>query len=193
MDLLFFLFFLSLLTVLGIIFSTNPIHSVLFFILTILCLSFCLISVGLDFLGLVLIVVYIGAIAVLFLFIVMMLNIKILELKMTYWYVLPVSFFFLIFFSFQLLFLLSEFSVISNSLPHLSTNWLYSLTSMSTLLSLGSVLYTYYLMFFFLISLILFLAMISSMVLTLNQNLYVKRQDIFEQREKLLTNSIQFF
>ena len=56
--------------------STNPIHSVLFLILSFCCASVTLILFGLDFLALLFIIIYVGAIAVLFLFVVMMLNVK---------------------------------------------------------------------------------------------------------------------
>ena len=77
MDLLFYLFSsLALISGLMVIQARNPIHSVLFLILVFFNAAGLLLLLGLDFFALILLIVYVGAIAVLFLFVVMMLNIK---------------------------------------------------------------------------------------------------------------------
>src|SRR5690625_6063174 len=60
-----------------VILASNPVHSVFFLVLVVLCLSSILLGFGIEFLGILLVVVYVGAIAVLFLFVVMMLNLKV--------------------------------------------------------------------------------------------------------------------
>ena len=74
-------FVLAICAATGLILVRNPVHSILLFVFTILNLSAILIVMGLEFLALTLLVVYVGAIAVLFLFVVMMLNIKVIELN----------------------------------------------------------------------------------------------------------------
>ena len=75
-----------------VILSKNPVHSIFYLILVFCGAATLLISIGAEFLGLVLIIVYVGAVAVLFLFIVMMLNIKTIELNANYINYLPLAF-----------------------------------------------------------------------------------------------------
>ena len=83
------------------LFSTNPINAVLFLILTFLDASIIFFLIGCDFLGLVFIIIYLGAIAVLFLFIVMMVNIKKIEGDTTTYLVIGVLFFIIFFFKYR--------------------------------------------------------------------------------------------
>jgi len=73
-----------LIAALGVIFSRNVVQSVLYLILVFFLCSLLFIYLGADFIGLIILIVYIGAIAVLFLFVVMMLNIRVLELASTF-------------------------------------------------------------------------------------------------------------
>src|SRR3989338_7309109 len=93
----FFFFTILLVSAILMLLCTNPINAVLFLILTFLSDSNIFFLVGCDFLGLIFIIIYLGAIAVLFLFIVMMVNIKKVEGDSTTYLVIG-SFFFLIFF-----------------------------------------------------------------------------------------------
>ena len=82
LDLLFTFICIFLLTsAVSVIISKNPIHSVLFLILVFVSTSGLLLLLQVEFLGMIFIVIYIGAISVLFLFVIMMLNIRIIELK----------------------------------------------------------------------------------------------------------------
>jgi NADH-quinone oxidoreductase subunit J len=76
-----------------VILSKNIIQSILYLILVFLLCSVLFIYIGADFIGLIILIVYIGAISVLFLFIVMMLNIRILEIYSTFSVYLPLAFF----------------------------------------------------------------------------------------------------
>lgn len=101
-------FFLSV-SAFMVIFSSNPVHAVFFLILVVLCLSSIFIGLGIEFLGVVLIVVYVGAIAVLFLFVVMMLNVRVDQNNESLFRYLPIIGI-ILFFSF------TEFSLFHDSL-----------------------------------------------------------------------------
>src|ERR1700743_2176684 len=90
---LFLLYTLILIAGLLVITSKNSVHSVLYLILVFLLCSLLFIYLGADFIGLIILIVYIGAIAVLFLFVVMMLNIRLLEVYSTFYIYLPLAFF----------------------------------------------------------------------------------------------------
>lgn len=163
----FFLAFLIFLAGLLVIFSKNPVQSVLFLVV-VFCLSaqiFVLLEV--DFLAMVLIIVYVGAIAVLFLFIVMMLNIRVVELNeiLNRYFPLAVIVGLIIFaeilFSFY-------YSIGYHSLNLYYLDWYKSFLSHSNVVSLGLVLYTYFSPFLIISGILLLLAMISSIVLTLD-------------------------
>jgi len=194
--------FLSLMIFLSgllVIFSKNPVQSVLFLVV-VFCLSAqLLILLEVDFLAMVLIIVYVGAIAVLFLFIVMMLNIRIVELGEILNRYFPLAVFVgLVIFS-EIL-----FSAYYSTGSHLlNTNliyvdWYRSFLSHSNVVSLGLVLYTYFSPFLIISGLLLLLAMISSIMLTLDTSnsadtVYpVKKQFISEQIDRPV-NDLNFW
>lgn len=149
-----------------VIFSKNPVQSVLFLVV-VFCLSaqlFVLLEV--DFLAMVLIIVYVGAIAVLFLFIVMMLNIRVVELSEILNRYFPLATIVgLIIFS-EIVFSL-YFSLGYNSLSTPYLDWYNGFLSHSNVVSLGLVLYTYFSPFLIISGILLLLAMVSSIMLTL--------------------------
>ena len=180
--------------------AKNPVHSVLFLILVFCNAAGLLILLGLDFFAMILLVVYVGAIAVLFLFVVMMLNIKIAEIHENILRYLPVGGII------GLLFLLEMFLIVDNDyipiLPTKSFNascvlaeqteffsyvtYANKIQSWTNIESVGNLLYTSYFLFFLLSSLILLVAMIGAIVLTMHKTTSVKRQDVFQQ------NSVDF-
>jgi NADH-quinone oxidoreductase subunit J len=174
-----------------VIFSKNPVQSVLFLVV-VFCLSAqLLILLEVDFLAMVLIIVYVGAIAVLFLFIVMMLNIRVVELGEILNRYFPLAVFVgLIIFS-EILFS-AYYSTGSHSLSLNLTyvDWYKSFLSHSNVVSLGLVLYTYFSPFLIISGLLLLLAMISSIMLTLDtsnsvETVYpVKKQSIPDQIDR---------
>ena len=97
-----------------VIIAKNPVHSILYLILVFCASSLLLVSIGSEFLGIIFIVVYVGAIAVLFLFVIMMLNIKIIELNENIIRYLPLTFiiFFILFIQ---IFIYSDFINIVDS------------------------------------------------------------------------------
>jgi len=174
-------FFFSILLIISsvlVFISKNPVHSVLFLILTFCNASGILFLFNAEFLGLVFLIIYVGAIAVLFLFVVMMLNVKV--------YKTSDIFFSLFFGGFILIvqtFLILE-KTFSNSifwvgnLPYTFENYLDALNSIDVV---GQGLYNYYLICFLLAGLVLLVAMIGAIALTLNfsserKNEFVPRQ-----------------
>lgn len=167
-----------------VVFSINPVHSVLFLILVFFNISGLLILLGLEYFALIFIIIYIGAIAVLFLFIVMMLNIKIIELKDNFWRYTIFGFFFTSLFILEVFYLIIfdyQFFFF-NHLDYINyINWIDFFQNKFTLKIIGEILYTYYFFIFLLGSLVLFLAMFGSILLTLNQSQNTKRQKIYKQ------------
>lgn len=181
-----------------VIFSKNPVQSVLFLVV-VFCLSAqLLILLEVDFLAMVLIIVYVGAIAVLFLFIVMMLNIRVVELGEILNRYFPLAAFVgLVIFS-EILFS-AYYSTGSHSLNAdlIYVDWYKSFLSHSNVVSLGLILYTYFSPFLIISGLLLLLAMISSIMLTLDTSnsadtVYpVKKQSIPDQIDRPI-NDLNF-
>jgi len=187
--------------------SINPVHSVLYLVLTFVSSSVLIITLGAEFLGILLVIVYVGAIAVLFLFIVMMLNIE--EQKQpilfgSYSYIIS---------SLLLTILLSK--ILSNfvygsfgldqyhlfvvyTLPfHIQfTEWVNNLFVVDNIVTIGFVLYTYYYQLLFLSGFILLLAMIASISLTLAprelaSGIPTRYQDKYEQLTRTIDGSVK--
>ena len=167
--------------------AKNPVHSVLFLILVFCNSAALLVLLGLDFFAMILLVVYVGAIAVLFLFVVMMLNIKIAEIHENVLRYLPVGGII------GLIFLVEIFLIVDNDyLPLfepviMNTNFFTytayasKIQSWTNIESVGNLLYTTYFLLFLVSSLILLVAMIGAIVLTMHKTAKVKRQDVFQQ------------
>jgi NADH-quinone oxidoreductase subunit J len=147
--------------------AKNPVHSVLFLILAFCNAAAILFIFNAEFLGVIFIIIYVGAIAILFLFIVMMLNVKIYASTNLFYY-LPILLIggglvlLQLFFIFETLLVTTTFTEI---LPYTFEN---SLDNLSSIDSLGQSLYNYYLSCFLLAGLILLVAMLGAIVLTLN-------------------------
>lgn len=182
------LFFFIIICSILVIIAKNPVHSILYLILVFCASSLLLVSIGSEFLGIIFIVVYVGAIAVLFLFVIMMLNIKIIELNENIIRYLPLTFiiFFILFIQ---IFIYSDFINIIDSVYYL--DWIVLLNQSSNLVLIGEILYTYFFHFFFLVSLILLLAMVGTIMLTLNHSKFVLRQQVYEQNMRYWKNSVQ--
>ena len=169
-----FLIFSSL----SVIFSKNPVNSVLFLILAFLNSTFLFILIGAEFVGIILAIVYIGAVAILFLFVVMMLNINFVGLRSGMAQYLPFGIMIglVIFVELMLAFVPWDFKeqTINNITAPINT------TDTNTV-ALGKVVYTDYFLLFQCAGIILLIAMIGSIVLTLRSRPDVKRQNIMEQ------------
>ena len=163
-----------------VILSKNTVHSIFYLILVFCGAATILISIGVEFLGLIIIIVYVGAVTVLFLSVIMMLNIKIIELNANFIKYLPLSLI-LFLFTFTELFTYMDFVF-----PIVDTtgyiNWAHELNREQNIVLLGLILYTHFFHFFLITSLILLVAMIGSIILTLNHTKHVLRQQIYEQQ-----------
>ena len=179
MTLLNLLFFQLILCGFCIIFTKNPIHSILFLVLTFVGATFLFILLSVEFIAVLFLVVYVGAIAVLFLFVIMMLNIKIVELNETIIRYLPMGLLIITFFGYEILYLLSNnLTILSllNTTETLSyTSFFSEIKTYTNMESISEVLYTKYLYLFIVASLILLVSMIGAILLTLNQNFKNKR------------------
>ena len=169
----------AVLSALMVISSKNPVHSVLFLILSFVNASGLFVLLGAEFLAMILIVVYVGAVAVLFLFVVMMLDINFIKLREGFLQYLPFGALLGIVLIVELgiLFLTKSFSKIST--VTFSSSPIISSTENTKLI--GSVLYTKYFFLFQLSGLILLVAMIGSITLTLRQRNKSKKQNISSQ------------
>jgi NADH-quinone oxidoreductase subunit J len=193
-NLIILISFLLFLNALIVILVKNPIHSILFLILVFVYSSCLLILLQSDFLAMIFLIIYIGAISVLFLFIIMMLNIRMIELgenenKLKY---IPASFIISIFILIQMLFLFYD----SNSIDFFNYYDLIKFNyniDYSFLQILSFLIYTYYKEYFLISGLILFIAMIGVIVLTLNINVIYKKQNLFLQINRDFRNSIKIY
>ena len=177
------------LSALMVISAKNPVHSVLFLILSFVSASGLFVLLGAEFLAMILVVVYVGAVAVLFLFVVMMLDINFVKLREGFLQYLPFGALLgiVLFTELALLFFTDKLSVMSSI--EFSTYPIFSKTENTK--DLGSVLYTNYFYLFQLSGLILLVAMIGSIVLTLRERNGVKKQKISDQISVSALNSIE--
>jgi NADH-quinone oxidoreductase subunit J len=141
-----------------------------------------------EFLAMILIVVYVGAVAVLFLFVIMMLDVDFAELKQGFLQYLPIGVVVGACVFFELLSVLASWVVGSSSLTNLPAK---VTPGVSNTLELGRVIYTQYAYLFEASGLILLTAMIGAIVLTLRHKQGVKRQVISEQNARNAMNAIE--
>ena len=164
-----------------VIVSRNPVHSVLYLILAFVNASGLFVLMGAEFLAMMLIVVYVGAVAVLFLFVIMMLDVDFVQLREGFIEYLPVGLVVGGIFMFELLLIVGSWLIqpgttraITAAIP----------TNVSNTEALGLVLYTKYIHYFQLAGIVLLVAMIGAIVLTLRHKASVKRQDINVQNAR---------
>lgn len=167
----YFFFLLIILCALMIIISKNPVQSVFFLILIFLMTTLLFILVGAEFLAIAVLIIYVGAVAILFLFVVMMLNLRILELYSSFYNHIPIGgviglFFFMVF-----------AFLIFNNFGALQFNYFSSedyfvlpqyLTYSSNISYIGYVLYNFYSFYVIIASLILLVAMLGAIILTVD-------------------------
>ena len=163
-----------------VIVSRNPVHSVLFLILAFVNASGLFVLMGAEFLAMILVVVYVGAVAVLFLFVVMMLDVDFAELRQGFLSYLPVGIVIGIVFLVELLVVVAVWAI-GTHVPDAITAPIPPLESVSNTEALGRVLYTRYIYYFQAAGLILLVAMIGAIVLTLHHKPGVRRQNAADQ------------
>ena len=179
----------AVLSALMVISARNPVHSVLFLILSFVNASGLFVLLGAEFLAMILVVVYVGAVAVLFLFVVMMLDINFVKLREGFLQYLPFGALLGIVLIVELgiLFLTKSFS--ENSLSKFVE--LPVMNEVENTKLIGQVLYTNYFYLFQISGLILLVAMVGSITLTLRDRGQVKRQNISQQNYLDANDSIE--
>jgi len=158
--------------------SRNPVHSVLWLILSFLSAAGLFVLLGAEFVAMLLIIVYVGAVAVLFLFVVMMLDIDFAELKAEMAKYMPLALLIalIILMQFVMAFGAWESNAAAESMLAQVTP-----TDRHNTEALGMILYDQYFLLFQLSGMILLVAMIGAIVLTLRHRKDVKRQDVVTQ------------
>ncbi len=169
-----------------VIMAKNPVHSVLWLILAFFSAAGLLVLIGAEFLAMLLVVVYVGAVAVLFLFVVMMLDVDFAELKqgtLRYW---PFALLVGVIFAAEIV-LASSANAIGKPATALNA----SPGAPTNAEAIGRVMYTDYLLLFQLAGIVLLVAMIGAIVLTLRHRPDVKRQNIAKQTARRRKDAIE--
>ncbi len=169
----------TLLSGLAVVSARNPVHSVLFLISAFFSAAGLFVLLGAEFLAMLLIVVYVGAVAVLFLFVVMMLDVDFAELRQGFAQYLPIGG--LVAGVLAVEMVLVSASVAAQGAASKNTVTDANAGQISNTEAIGRVLYTDYIFFFQAAGLVLLVAMIGAIVLTLRHKSGVKRQNIGAQ------------
>ena len=170
----------ALISAIMVVSAKNPVHSVMFLITIFVTTSGLFVLAGAEYLAMLLIVVYVGAVAVLFLFVVMMLDIDFVELKQGFMRYAPFG-------ALVALVLFAMFVLVASAVveakvdPHVLASPTPALDVANNTQAIGRILYTDYILFFQLAGMVLFVAMIGAIVLTLRHKPYVKRQNVGKQ------------
>ena len=191
----FFFYFFSLIAVVSAIMVTvskNTVHSVFFLILDFISISCLFIMIGAEFLGMIMLIVYVGAVAVLFLFVVMMLNVA---QQKNQWFIskessghIPIGLIISVIIFFELIIVIGGWKYkpeLLNPSNLLITN------DVSNTHSLGQILYTDYIHVFQISGMVLLVAMIGAIVLTFRQREGVKKQSYLKQISRERTEGVE--
>jgi NADH-quinone oxidoreductase subunit J len=162
---------------LGVILARNPVHSVLFLIMAFISTAGLFVLIGAEYLAFLLVVVYVGAVAVLFLFVVMMLDVDFAELKADYARYLPFGVLVAVALVVEIGFIVTSWGTDAPTPAPASP----ILANANNAELLGAVLYTEYVHFFQIAGLILLVAMIGAIILTFRERTGVKKQDVGRQ------------
>ena len=172
--------------------SKNTVHSVFFLILDFISISCLFIMIGAEFLGMIMLIVYVGAVAVLFLFVVMMLNVA---QQKNQWFIskessghIPVGLIISVIIFFELIIVIGGWKYKPELLN--STNLLIT-NDVSNTHSLGQILYTDYIHVFQISGMVLLVAMVGAIVLTFRQREGVKKQSYLKQISRERTEGVE--
>jgi NADH-quinone oxidoreductase subunit J len=170
--------------------SRNPVHSVLYLILAFVNAAGLFVMLGAEFLAMILIVVYVGAVAVLFLFVVMMLDVDFAEFRQGALQYLPFGMLVGGIFMVELLFVVSAWILAPDASQAIASP-IPPLASITNTEALGRVLYTRYVYFFQAAGLVLLVSMVGAIVLTLRHKPKVKRQNVANQVARTKASAIE--
>ncbi len=177
----FYLFaFIAIASAVMVISTRNPVHSVLFLILAFFNSAALFVLMGAEFLAMILVVVYVGAVAVLFLFVVMMLDINFVQLRQGFLQYLPFGALIGVILLAELLIVLGGWTLSPDAAASGGAPTP-PLAVMTNTEALGHLIYTHYLYLFQAAGLILLIAMIGAIVLTHRRRTGVRRQNIADQ------------
>jgi NADH-quinone oxidoreductase subunit J len=171
--------------------SKNPVHSVLFLILAFFNAAALFVLMGAEFLAMILVIVYVGAVAVLFLFVVMMLDVNFAELRQGFLQYLPVGLLIGIILLIELIFVAGTWALAPMEQAVTTAQAQTMVAEVHNTKALGLILYTDYAYLFQLAGLILLIAMIGAIVLTLRHREGVRRQSIATQVSRKVADSIE--
>ena len=188
----FYIFSLiAIVSAIMVIVSKNTVHSVFFLILDFISISCLFIMIGAEFLGMIMLIVYVGAVAVLFLFVVMMLNVAqqndVLSQTPTRYSHLPIGLIVSLVIFFELIIVVGGWKYKPDLLSANSINIDQNVTNTHLI---GNVLYTEYIHLFQLSGMILLVAMIGAIVLTFEKRSGIKRQSYIEQISREKTSGV---
>jgi NADH-quinone oxidoreductase subunit J len=170
--------------------AKNPVHSVLFLILAFFNASELFILMGAEFLAMILIIVYVGAVLVLFLFVVMMLDVDFAELRQGFLQYMPIGAVIGMILLVELVLVLFTWAI-GPDVQHAITTPIPPIARMLNTEALGHVLYTRYVYFFQAAGVVLLVAMIGAIVLSLHHRPSVKRQSIANQVARTKATAIE--
>ena len=170
--------------------ARNPVHSVLFLILAFFNAAGLFVLMGAEFIAMILVIVYVGAVAVLFLFVVMMLDINFVELRQGFLQYLPVGGLIGFILLVELLFVFGSWAALPIA-GALAAAPVPPVDQVSNVRALGRILYTDYVYLFQASGMVLLVAMIGAIVLTLRSREGVKRQTIHKQIGRKVEDSIE--
>jgi NADH-quinone oxidoreductase subunit J len=180
-DFAFYMFAVTVVTAgLFVVISRNPVHSVLWLILAFLSSAGLFVLLGAEFVAMLLVIVYVGAVAVLFLFVVMMLDVDFAELRGELAKFVPLAGLIGVILLMELALVFGVWQTADNAAA-LRDAVTPALTETQNTAALGQLLYTKYIYLFQAAGLILLVAMIGAIVLTLRHREDIKRQDILSQ------------
>jgi len=162
---------------LAVVSARNPVHSVLFLITTFFSAAGLFVLLGAEFLAMLLVVVYVGAVAVLFLFVVMMLDIDFAQLRKGFAKYLPIGGLVAFILAIEMIFISISVAESGKAIQDATE----TPGAISNIEQIAAVLYTDYIYFFQASGLVLLVAMIGAIVLTLRHKTHVKRQVIADQ------------
>ena len=189
---IFFYFFsiIAIFSSLMVITSRSTVNSVFFLILDFISVGCLFIMVGAEFLGMIILIVYVGAVAVLFLFVVMMLNVS--EQKQS-WFIgkksthLPTGLIVSVLIFLELLVVVGGWKYKDNLMSSSTLN----VSNISNTHQLGLVMYTEYILYFQIAGIILLLSMIGAILLTFRERPGVKKQSYFKQISRNPSSSVE--
>src|SRR4051794_27775130 len=168
----------------------NPVHSVLFLILAFFNAAALFVLLGAEFLAMILVIVYVGAVAVLFLFVVMMLDIDFAEMRSGFMRYLPIGGLVGFILLAELMLVFGSWVIAPGVVGLGAAPLPPAAPAMSNTRALGDLLYTRYIFAFQVAGLILLVAMIGAIVLTLRQRVGTRRQSISEQLARTRAQSV---